>query len=296
MELAGERDVAIVWSSNREGNHEIFFLALPDFRLVRLTDHPHVDYFPRFCPDGTKVVFARSQKPNVSQRNKIPWNVYVLDLVTGEERRVARNGNVPTWSPDGRRVFFQRNSSQVVEHVLATGRERVLFESGQGAIPDGVGLALPDFNTKEQKLAVTLRGARRMTAIYGPCEEAFERVGGGCTLSWAPCYSYLYLVVARGGRQRNAFYTYDRQTGESTKWFDLPGEFSHEYFPRMSDDGRYLVFGASTGGHEHDIADYEIFLWEIGTAWEEAARVTFNSGNDCWPDVHVVRKGGRGRG
>ena len=48
-----------------------------------------------------------------------------------------------------------------------------------------------------------------------------------------------------------------------------------------------LVFGAAREGHEHDTADYEIFLWRIGEPSEKAARVSFHSGNDQWPDVYV---------
>ena len=41
--------------------------------------------------------------------------------------------------------------------------------------------------------------------------------------------------------------------------------------------------GASAKGHEHDIADYEIFLWQVGTPWESAMRLSRNPANDRWP-------------
>ncbi len=107
-------------------------------------------------------------------------------------------------------------------------------------------------------------------------------------MTWAPDNFILHLI-GHGGKQQNVFYRYNRESGKSSKWLDLPGDFSHEYFPKMSDDGRYLIFGASTGGYEHDIADYEIFLWQIGTAGEDATRVTFHAGNDCWPDIYIAR-------
>ena len=69
--------------------------------------------------------------------------------------------------------------------------------------------------------------------------------------------------------------------------YDLPGAYSHEYFPKISNDGRWLVWGAAAEGHEHDRADYEIFVWEIGTPWERAVRLTHYPGNDQWPDLWV---------
>ena len=80
----------------------------------------------------------------------------------------------------------------------------------------------------------------------------------------------------------------DRAGRNAAPLLDMPGEWSHEYFPRVSNDGALLAFGASRGDHEHDVADYEIFLWRIGTPPEQAARVSFHTGNDQWPDVWVA--------
>ena len=124
-----------------------------------------------------------------------------------------------------------------------------------------------------------------MTAIYG-LDGTADRVGGGCSLAWAPDSSYLYFVGS-GGRQKNLFGRFDPKTGERKRWIDLHGAFSHEYFPKVSNDGRYLIFGVSAGGHELDVADYEIFLWEIGVSWDDSIRITFNPSNDSWPDIYV---------
>jgi hypothetical protein len=68
---------------------------------------------------------------------------------------------------------------------------------------------------------------------------------------------------------------------------DLPGRRSHEYFPELSRDGKWMVWGITQRGHDHDIADYEIYLWEVGSPPDKAARLTFNSGNDRWPDIFI---------
>ena len=47
------------------------------------------------------------------------------------------------------------------------------------------------------------------------------------------------------------------------------------------------MFAASDGAHEPDIEDYEIFIWKIDTPGNEALRLTFNRGNDSWPDIFV---------
>ena len=58
---------------------------------------------------------------------------------------------------------------------------------------------------------------------------------------------------------------------------------------RKTSNGEYMVIGASRSRkeHEHDVADYEIFLWKVGSEPHEATRLTFHTGNDNWPDVYI---------
>ena len=76
---------------------------------------------------------------------------------------------------------------------------------------------------------------------------------------------------------------------EEMKFIDIPGRQSHEYFPQMSADGKWLVWAATRRGHDHDIADYDIFIWEVGRPAQEAVRLTFHSGNDRWPQLHLTQ-------
>jgi hypothetical protein len=250
----------------------------------RLTDHPHADTFPRISPDGTRVVFCRSREPWVSQRNPEPWDVMLLDLATGTERRVAEFGNTPTWADD-QHVVFQRHGDQIVKVALESRQEQVLWAAGRDGVPAGAALQTPSLSPIHGWLAVTLRGTSRGTWISRQ-PGMLEPVGGGCEITWAPDEQFLYYVD-KGGRQQNAIHRRAPGNAAPELWLDLPGDFSHEYFPKLSHDGRWLAFGASQGDHEHDTADYEIFLWKVGTPPRETARITFHTGNDCWPDVFV---------
>ena len=275
----------VVWSSNRSGNHDILKMTLPEREITHLTTNPNTEYFPRISPDGRHIVFARSQKPWVSQRNQELWDVILLDLETGKEKLLAKNGNTPTWSIDGKKVYFQRKVFSMVEIDVKSGKERILFSSGTGDVNKKAGLQTPGYHEGQNKMAVTLRYTQHMTAIVD-MNGKLKEISDGCQLTWSKDGSFLYHVDY-GGKMKNAFYLYDPQTGKSKKWLDLPGEYSHEYFPRLSNDEKYLVFAASKGGHEHDSADYEIFLWQVGAPAESAVRLTFHSGNDNWPDVFL---------
>lgn len=275
----------LVWSSNRFGNHDILLLRLPDLALRRLTTHPHTETYPRISPDGRQVAFARSQAPWVSQRNPLPWDTWVIDVESGRERLLIPGGNAPTWSEDGRTVHAQQGGTRVVAADIATGNIRVLFEAGRGGLPGGVTLQTPDVRGDPPALAVTLRGRTRATVLAGP-RGVRTIAGDNCQIAWAPGGAFVYYV-GKGGRMANVLFRAPADGGPGTRWLDLPEPYSHEYFPRLARNGRWLVLGASAGGHEHDAADYEIFLWPVGRPETEALRVTFHSGNDNWPDVHV---------
>ncbi|WP_284152446.1 lysylphosphatidylglycerol synthase domain-containing protein [Desulfofustis limnaeus] len=287
-ELLGDLDGFVVWSSNRAGSHDIYRLSLPDGRISRLTSDPHTDYYPRISPDGKRIVFARSHEPWVSQRNVYPWDVWLLDLETGEERRIARNGTVPTWSGDGKRVFFQRQATEVVALNLASGKEQVLYKAGDTvAVPPKTELQTPDLSRRGDRLAVTFRQTMRATAVVEP-DGTTRQIGKGCQLNWGPDDAYLYRIDD-GGRMGNSLYRIDPTSYEATRWFDAPGAWSHEYFPRVAATGDVLVYGASAEGHEHDTADYEIFLWFIDQPETQTVRLTYHTGNDCWPDIFLRR-------
>ncbi|WP_339138001.1 MAG: lysylphosphatidylglycerol synthase domain-containing protein [Candidatus Electrothrix sp. GW3-4] len=276
----------VIWSSNRFGNHDLVMLTLPELELTRLTTDPYTEYFPRISPDGSKVLFCRSQEPWVSQRNQFAWDTWILDLASGTTHLLAKNANTPTWSADGEKIYFLRQANQFVEYTLANQKEIVVFETGKNhSLNASIYLETPVWSDTRQTLAVTLRGGARGTFVINK-DKSLQQVGKGCQLNWAPDSSFLYLVDhTKTGS--NAFFIVDPETLEKKLWFDAPGAFSHEYFPKVSNTGDILVFGASTGGHEHDRADYEIFLWPIGTPMGNTARLSFHTGNDNWPDIFL---------
>jgi Tol biopolymer transport system component len=259
-------------------------MSLPDMRVSQVTDHPNTETYPRISPDGRSIVFARAHRTWVSQRNERDWDVYWRDLASGEERLVATNATAPTWA-DADTVVFEEEVSRVMAHRLSTGERRVLCEGGRGNVPAGVAMQTPEYNPKDRLVAVTFRGAARMTALVDE-RNHFRKVGGGCQLFWSPDHVFLYYAD-HGGRMKNAFYQVDPATMRRDLWFDAEGEWSHEYFPKLSSDGRWLAYGASAKGHEHDTADYEIFLWKAGEPFGSSVRLTWHTGNDCWPDIFV---------
>lgn len=276
----------IVWSSNRDGNHDIFRMALPEGTVMPLTRHPHTEYYPRISPDGARLLFCRSQIPWVSQRNKVPWDLYLLDLASGKETLIATNANVPAWIND-REILFQFNGTEVRKRDLVSGEETRLLYPGLGDIPENLTLDTPSYNPHTGEIGLSIRPVRQTSALADR-EGRLRPFGHGCQVNWTPDYTTLYYVDHLPGKD-NAFFRVDPRSFERTLWFNHASPFNHEYFPRVTPDEAYLVFGASAGGHEHDAADYEIFLWKVGSPMDQTFRITWHTGNDCWPDIWLAR-------
>lgn len=286
--LLGEAKGWVVWSSNREGRHHLYRMDLPTLQRTRLTHSDFTDTYPRISPDGRHIVFCRSKQPWVSQRDPLSWDLYLLDLRTGKERLFVEDGYQPSWSGDGQSVYFVRKGDRIVKADLKTGESEVLFKSGEGEIPGGLIFQTPSVHPQSGVLAVTLRGKNRDTVLISPDQRITRSFSKkACQIAWSPDGSYLYWTD-HGGNMGLQFMRSTGDEGESKSWLDLPGDYSHQYFPKLSPDGRFLVMGASAGGHEHDTEDYEIFIWRPDRPAADKVRLTFHTGNDCWPDVFIL--------
>ena len=180
-------------------------------------------------------------------------------------------------------MVFSRGN-QVVSVSVETGREEVILD-GDRELP-GAHIAGGNPSPDATKLAFSIRGAFDGVAVYDLSSRRLTPIGkDACQIVWAPDGTLVWVTLGgEGGTQIMKI-----SQGKTSILMDHPGPFSHEYFPTVSNDGRWMVWGASAGGHKRDRADYEIFLCEIGTPWNEAVRLTYEANNDSWPDIHVRR-------
>ena len=272
----------IVWSSSQTGNHEVFLMTLPDLKMYQLTHNPHVDTFPRFSPDGEKIVFCRSQPKWISQRNLELWDVYLLSLTTNKEILIAKSGFTPQWITNNRISFVRKN--MLVIKDLETGKEEVVLDGDQE--PASAQMTTPEFfRQNPDLLALTLRGKLDGVFVWERKKGTFLKVGSGCMITWVPT-SQEVIWVDNGGNGGTQLLTSSITHVQQKLFMDLPGRHSHEYFPRLSSDGKWLVWAATAEGHEPDVEDYEIFLWNVGTPFSKAIRLTYKPANDNWPDIY----------
>ena len=283
--LGRQLDGRLLWSSNRNGNHDLYVVQLGSGAEQRLTDHDHVDFFSRFSPDGTQISFLRSQRPWVSFRDETAWDLYLMNADGSGERRLVEGAYHPTWRPDGTGLVYVFEN-RVFSYDLGSETATVIHRGGDHPTE---GRVLEPEISADGLLALTLRDVPRETVgVLDSSAGRFQPLAsrGACQITWFPGRRQAVWIDPRGAGGTRVM-TAALVDGAERLLIDLPGEYSHEYFPRVTADGQWLVWGASSGGHEHDRADYEIFVWRIGEPFERSVRVTYSPANDQWPDLFV---------
>jgi Tol biopolymer transport system component len=132
------------WSPN---GRSIAFNRGSDIWVVDLKNHRQRRIVrggasPSWAPDGRRLAFARVHGKSCTERAScvLQTELWVLDVTNKKQRLLARNGDFPDWSPDGKQIAFQKwqNIGYDFEAVMYLARadgtaERRLFNGSQPA-------------------------------------------------------------------------------------------------------------------------------------------------------------------
>ena len=99
----------IAFSSNREGNYDVFVIAATGGKAKQLTFHSADDNVVGWTPDGKNVIFTSSRNmgvfPNVATLLEVP-------IDGGMEKPIETDwGSSGSYSPDGSKLAFTRHPS-----------------------------------------------------------------------------------------------------------------------------------------------------------------------------------------
>ena len=94
----------IAFTSNRDGNWEIYVMDSDGSNQTRLTNTPASDLFQSFSRDGSKIVFTSIRDGN--------QEIYVMNPDGSNQTRLTNHpaeDYFPTFSPDGSKIVFNSN-------------------------------------------------------------------------------------------------------------------------------------------------------------------------------------------
>ncbi|MCC6445763.1 MAG: PD40 domain-containing protein [Armatimonadetes bacterium] len=269
----------VVWESNRSGAWELYRINTDGTGFRQLT---HLSapgnllawegaLWPRVSPDGKRILFIYGRKG-------APGQTWVVSAAGGYPRKLF-DGEALNWSPDGTGILFVRGS-HLWRYDWATGKESQasdvpLPDPGRGVIGSvGADLKAVQMRTPQANEYFVFDQGKTIKTMAG-CESRLTADG-----------RYAYWV-----QSAKDFRVWDPVGDKEWQILGEPSTqpFNYTYFPTVSSDQRWLVYGASPNQHDHDTSDYEIFLvaLEKMKAVGEPFRLSWHPKTDRWPFLWV---------
>ena len=216
----------VAYASDRggKGNLDIWTQPVGGGQPIRLTSDEANDYQPSYSGDGTQIAF-RSDRDG--------GGIYLVSATGGESRLLAKGGNLPTFSPDGRWVAYS---------VGRLGQSCHIYVAPVAGGP-----------SRQVEIDLPWSSA----PVWSPSGKELLFLGADKTVVYAGTEANLWVAPFEGGKavKTDLFDVLD--SGE----LDYPGETSFGY--AWSSDGGHLVFSASFGD--------SVNLWRIPisrTTWQ----------------------------
>jgi hypothetical protein len=293
----------VAWTSSRAGMPHIFTMRTDGSDTKQLTKGEHTDWRPRFSPDGSRILFQRSREKDFVRENAAnvdeAWDLYTIGVDGTDLKKVADDATWGSWAAADEIVFMR--GSKVMRKKLGaegTGQEVKILDTARHPQFENATVQEPQLSHDGHFLALTFAGNRRQVGIYNIKKRLWTQLAQGKQIEWAPDGASVYWVDAagkEGGRIARedvvAGLPGDDRDPDKLLLVDLGGKRSRESFPRLSNDGKWLVFASAVGSLENDLEDYELFLWEVGSSNTSATRLTFHTANDRWPDIFIGEAG-----
>jgi len=269
-----EGDV-VAFTSERDGNSEIYLLDVGRGTLRNLTQNPYNDYFSVWSLDGEQIAF-------VTDRDGGDGEIYRMNADGGGTRRLTfHNGSdiTPAWSPDGTQIAFASVRDYNYDYdlfIMDTDGQNVRFLV-QNVIddvlptwsPDGSQIAFVSEGNEIQVISTSEIGAQVPQMILSHSSGIYG-------LDWSPDGSRLTFALRTNTGFSNLYLLPIATPLENlTQISPLIISSTNDASPRWSSDGKSLIFTSAENGNE------DIYVIDLTTLHRR--RLTHHPAHDYAP-------------
>jgi hypothetical protein len=182
----------IAFTSQRDGNSEIYSMNADGSGVTRLTNDPAIDAGPAWSLGGQKILFVRGEAPLYQ------WQIWSMNADgNGQTQLTTQGGQVPVWYPDGQ-SFEYMLSGAIHRRTLDGSSDVQLTPPSPGCQTDPDGNI--EYCDRYVDFDLSPDGTRLVVERdhegYAPCPPrcddltsitAYLSIGGlGAAPSWAP--------------------------------------------------------------------------------------------------------------
>jgi WD40 repeat protein len=259
----------IAFSSNVDGDFEIWIMNPDGSNQRNLTNNDASDLSPAWSPDGNKIAFVSHRDGNDE--------IYVMNAEGNAVKRLTdtedASESFPSWSPDGEKISFDSNRDGNWEiYVMAsdgTDVQRLTYNPAEDWIsewsPDGSHIVFESKRDGNYEIYVmSFDGSEQRRLTNNLVHDGFP--------AWSPDGKQIAFMSNRDGDCEiyimNADGSHQRQ---------LTRNSFEDSDPDWSEDGEWLVYVSQTSGND------EIYIVKVENG--EIYPITSNEAQNwspCW--------------
>jgi YD repeat-containing protein len=293
----------IVFTSNRDGNAEIYSMNADGSGLTRLTINDFNDDRPRWSPDGTKILF-QSDRDNPETGNA---DVYVMNANGTSQTRLtydAADDSAAVWSPDSAKIVFQslRNGQYYQVYVMnADGTNQLNKSNGIAAdyqpswSPNGAQIAFASDRdqagfssiyvmnangSSQTRLTFSALGLRDEQPVWSPdgTKLAFVSTRESVVETWRETDDDGIVLTRSPLRTNKEVYV---MNADGTNQIRLTNTLENDDLPAWSPDGTRLVFRSDRG---RQCCDPVAQVWTMNADGSSQVNLSNNQLGDFGPN------------
>jgi len=210
-------------TDDSDGRYAIYTVNVDGSGLRRLTNPRFADFDPVWSPDGQRIAFSRDHRGNSEPSSCC--RLMTMQANGSGERRVPNTtgGTRPSWSPDSRRLTYQRPSGiRVIDVDGSNGRTLVSGNhvSEPSWSPDGTKI------TFVGKVSMHRSRVNVIPARGGAVHSRFRKPGLVESPTWGADNRTLFFVYFHGlgddGRRDSSVWRSPARRHEANRLFGYP--------------------------------------------------------------------------
>ena len=263
----------IAFTSDRDGDYEIYVMNLENFGLTKLTNNPADDRYPSWSLEGTRIAFSSDRDGSD--------DIYVMkadgsDLIHLTD--LPANEREPSWSPDGTRIAFSSERDGRAEiyvvNVDGSGVTRLTskpaLDTRPSWSPDNKRIVFS--SNREGNWDIWL-----MNADGSDQTNLTNNSGDDLQASWSPDGS---RIAFSSNRDEGHWEIYVMNTDGSNQT-NLTNSSGEDVWPSWSPDGKSIAF--SSTGFAADTRGGRRDLYAMKADGSQLTRLTDNPASEVWP-------------
>jgi uncharacterized repeat protein (TIGR01451 family) len=230
----------IAFSSERDGNREIYVMNADGSSQVRVTNNNATEDFPAWSSDSSKIVFTSNRDGNVE--------IYVMNADGNNQVRVTNNSVddfSPVWSPDGSKIAFtsNRDGNREIYVMNADGNNQVrltnntLDDEFPVWSPDGSKLVFASNRDGNREIYVmNADGSSQVRVTNNNATDEFP--------VWSPDASKIVFTSNRDGNRE--IYVMNADGNNQVR---VTNNSVDDFSPVWSSDGSKIAFTSNRDGN-----------------------------------------------